>query len=199
MASEVSICNRALQKLGAARIQSLTEDNVRARACNANYSELRDAELRKHRWHFSIKRTQLAADTTAPVFGKTNYFTLPTDCLRPLPPRKADVEWVIEGRKIATDWTAPLDLRYISQITDPNTMDATFREALASKLAYELCEEITQSNIKKRANLDDYTTAIAEARKTNATETVSEEGPEDSWVLARSDSIGNMRADNPYA
>ena len=56
MASEVDICNRALSKLGAARITSLTEDSVNARACNAMYESVRDAELRAHPWNFAMKR-----------------------------------------------------------------------------------------------------------------------------------------------
>ena len=47
MASVVQISNRALQKLGAKSIVSLTEDSVNARAANLCYEDLRRAELRK--------------------------------------------------------------------------------------------------------------------------------------------------------
>lgn len=202
MSSETEICNGGLQILGAARIQSLTEANKNARACNANYFRLRDVELRKHRWGFSIKRVQLAKNTTDPVFGKTNYFELPSDCLRILPPPQLDVDWVIEEaegkRAIATDWTAPLDLRYVAQVTDPNLMDATFRDALSARIALELCEEITQSNKKQETSQNRYDEAMAEAKRMNAIESVSFIPPEDEWITVRTDGIGNLRADNPY-
>ena len=83
--SEVEICNRALQKIGAKRITSLTQDAPNARACNVAYFVLRDMELRNHPWNFSIKRAELAADATPPDWGRQNSFTLPSDflCLRP--------------------------------------------------------------------------------------------------------------------
>ena len=199
MASEVSICNRALQKLGASRISSLTADSKNARACNANYTQIRDSELRKHRWNFSKIRIQLAADSTVPVFGKLNFFTLPPDCMRILPPKSFDVDWEVEGRKIATNWTAPLDLIYISRVTDPNTMDVNFREMVSSKLAEEMCEEITQSNTKRATAFEDYKEARAEAKRNNAFESISQEAPEDDWIIVRTQGVGRMRANNPYA
>lgn len=189
MASEVEICNRALQRLGAKRITSLTDDSRNARSCNAAYFVLRDAELRAHPWSFSIKRAQLAADATAPLFEKARSFTLPASSLRLYEDDPAVVnnnkDWVIEGDKILTDDTAPLDIRYIDQITDPNEMDVLFREALAAKIAFELAEEITQSNTKKRDALRAYEDAIAMAKRTNSIEKTSEKPPEDTWVTVR--------------
>lgn len=189
MASDVSICNRGLQKLGAGRIVSLTENSTNARECAACYEELRDAELRAHTWGFAIKRVQLAADTSAPVFGPANSFTLPADFLRLLPVDPEDLtnseDWRIEGRKLLTNDSAPLNLRYIYQCEDANEMDALFRESLASRIAYELCEKITQSNQKKQAAANDYKRAINEAKRVNAIEKEAEESPEDTWVSVR--------------
>jgi hypothetical protein len=185
MASVVGICNRALQKLGAARITSITEDSRNARSCNNAYAAVRDAELRAHTWTFAIKRAQLAADATAPLFDYTNQFSFPSDCLRVLSPADANLDWTIEGRKILTDGAAPLDVRYVYRVTDPNLFDAVFIEALAARLADELCEEITQSNSKQASARQSYEDAIARARKTNAFESLSAEPPEDSWIAAR--------------
>ena len=134
MASEVEIANRALQKLGAARITSLTDNSVNARACNACYTVLRDSELRAHPWNFSISRAILAADATVPVFTRANAFQLPSDFLRLLPRDPEDNidfhDWQIEGQKIYTNDAAPLHIRYVAQVTDPNKMDVLFRETL---------------------------------------------------------------------
>lgn len=189
MASEVQICNRALQKLGAKRITSLSQDSVNARACNVAFTDVRDAEYRKHSWNFAIERASLAADSSDPAWGRAKSYTLPSDFIRLLPPYPEDnlndLDWQIEGNKILTDDSAPLYVRYIKRVTDPNLMDSLFREALACKLAIELCEEITQSNTKKESLKADYMDAIREAKKLNAIENVAQEPPEDTWISER--------------
>lgn len=189
MASEVDIANRALQKLGAERIVSLTQDSENARACNLAYSTVRDAELRSHPWNFAVKRAQLAADASAPLFGYQNAFTLPSDCLRLLPP---DVwanynthDWQIEGRKILTNDSAPLEIRYIYRVTDTTQYDSLFVESLACAMAQELCEQLTQSNSKAQIIRSDYMAAIRQARKQNAFENISAETTTDSWITCR--------------
>lgn len=184
MASEVGICNRGLQILGAARIVSLTEDTKNARECNTAYEPLRDAELRRHPWSFAVARAKLAPNATGPVFGPAYQYTLPADCLRILPNNEVD-DWQIEGRNLLTDDGATLELRYVQQVVDPNIFDALFREALSARIAYELCERITQSNTKKQAAKNAYQEAVAAAKKANAIERVSADFPEDPWLAAR--------------
>lgn len=185
MASVVGICNRGLQKLGADRITSLTQDSRNARSCNALYEIVRDAELRAHPWSFAVKRVVLAPDSTTPAFDYDYSFTLPSDCLRVLPPNDSDLDWRIEGGAILTNYGDSLNLRYIARITDPNLFDPLFMESLASRIAVELCEELTQSNQKGQGVRDDYKQAIREARRNNAIEKMSDEPPEDPWVTAR--------------
>lgn len=190
MASEVDICNRALQKLGAKRITSLSEDSVNGRACNAAYEIIRDAELRAHPWNFAISRSELAADATEPDWGRGNAFQLPSDFLRLMPPYPEDnsnyLDWQIEGQKIYSDDSDPIYIRYVARISDTSLFDALFIEALSAQLAFELCEEITQSNTKKEALRADYDVAIKRARRANAIENVAAEPPEDTWITARS-------------
>lgn len=189
MASDVEICNRALQRLGDSRIVLLTDDTKRARACNAAYAVLRDRTLRAHPWNFAIVRASLPADAIAPVHGPINQFTLPADCLRLLQPdpwrNMIALDWQIEGRKITTNETAPLLVRYISRVTDPNLMDVLYREALACVIAFEICEEITQSNTKKESIRLDLRAIIAEAKLTNAIENNPADPPDDPWITAR--------------
>lgn len=189
MASEVEIANRALQRLGEGRITALTEASVSARAITTAFATVRDAELRAHPWNFSVKRAQLAASGTAPAFGPANAFALPSDFLRLLPQdvgRQAnDSDWVIEGQSILTDDSTPLEIRYVRRVTDPNQMDPLFREALALRLAKELCEQITQSNTKIQLINSDYQAIIAKARNADAMEVPAEEPPEDTWVTVR--------------
>lgn len=187
--SDVAICNLAMQKLGAARITALSEDSVEARECNACYEAQRDAELRKHPWNFAIARVSLPADATAPAFGPANSFTLPADFVRLLPKDPEEVtnddDWRIEGKKILTNDSAPLEIRYIYRVEDPNEFDALFVEALACKIAIQTCEKITTSSQKKAAVVEEYKSAINSAKRTNAIENVAAEPPPDPWDTAR--------------
>lgn len=189
MASDVEICNRALQILGAARINSLDEDNVRARETSAAYGPLRLALLRKHRWNFAIERDQLAADSTAPAFGRANSFQVPSDFLRLLPPYPEDNtlarDWLVEGRKILTDDDAPLNIRYVADIEDVNQMDSLFREALSALIAAETCEKITQSNTKIQLAREKLKDAVSEAKRVNAIENVPQDSAQDTWITVR--------------
>ncbi len=188
--SKVEICNRALQILGASSISSLTENSENARQCNLAYEPVKKAELRKHNWSFAIERASLAADATAPAFGRSNAFELPSDCLKVLSPypedNTNDRDWIIEKRKILTDESAPLQIRYIYDVTDPNQFDALFAESLAAKMALEMSEALTQSNSKKEFSANKhYKDAIREAKMANAIERVPQDGPEDKWITAR--------------
>lgn len=189
MASKVEIANRALQQLGAKRITSLSEDSRNARAISAAYEPVKVAELRKHPWSFAVKRVQLAASASNPIFERASQYPLPSDFLRllPLDPEAVqnDEDWQIEGGSIITDDTGSLNVRYIANIDDPNTMDPMFREALSARLAYELAEEITQSNTKKREAIRNYEDQIAHAKRVNAIERVALVPPEDTWVSKR--------------
>ena len=190
MADAVSICNLALQRLGAKSISTLTEDTTRERECNRVYQHARDSELRAHPWGFAKTRVQVAADATAPTFGPTNRFALPADNLRVLPTNGFDGSSVqddfqIEGRYIATYSSSPINLVYIRRVTDENDFDSLFIELLVSRIAMDTAEKLTQSNKKKEEAAARYRAAKNEARRINSFENPPQEFPEDSWIMAR--------------
>ena len=86
---------------------------------------------------------------------------------------------------ILTNDGTTLSLRYVARITDPTQFDALFVDALACKIAWQLCEALTQSNTKKQAANQEYVLAIREARKMNAIEIGTQSQPIDEWILAR--------------
>lgn len=184
-ASEVSICNLALQLLGQSRITSLSEDSANARECNASYEAMRDAEIEAHPWSFAVRRATLAPDTATPEFDFDYAFSWPTDCLRPLPPRRDGLDWEMEDRKILTNDGAVIYLRYLAAVTDPARFSPLFVNALAARIALHLCERITQSNQKKIDAEKAYAQAISAARRSNAFAKISDEPPEDPWMAAR--------------
>ena len=82
MASVVSMCNSALNLLGASTISALTDDSKNARLCNQRYEPIRDRVFRGHAWNCLHKRIQLAQNSTAPVVEYSNAYALPADCLK---------------------------------------------------------------------------------------------------------------------
>ena len=184
--SDVAIANLALSLLGASRrIESLLQDHPNARTMAAWYEPVRDATLRAHPWSFAIQRARLAADSIDTLFGDLNRFLVPTDFLRILPPTDTTLDLQIESRYITTTWSAPLDIRYLARITDTSLFDPLFVQAFACQLAISTCEEITQSNTKKTSVREDLKFWLAEARRTNAIERVSETPLDDPWITAQ--------------
>lgn len=191
MASDTETANLALQKLGAARITSLTEDSRNARSINSCYASVRDQELRSHPWNFPRRRTTIAADATAPAYGYNYAFTLPADCLRILKPNDTYLDWQIEGKKILTNQpegntTAPiLNLTYVARITDMNEWDTLAVDALATRLAIQCCIEIKDNGGDLRDLREQYRDVVRLARRTNAMEQIPADAPVDAWDLAR--------------
>jgi hypothetical protein len=201
VASQVDIANLALSYLGAATITSLSDPTTSARVINAEYDLHRKAELRgPNRWRFAIARTTMAASATSPASGPYSYqYPLPADCLRVLDVGDSfpaidlsdyrtswtTADYQLEGRQILTNLPAPLSLRYTQDLTDTSQFDSLFVIALAAKLAWTCCERITQSEVKRKLAIDQYQSAISDARRTNALELVPEYPADSAWVIAR--------------
>ena len=198
MASSVAIGNRALTKVGEARIQSLSDDLEAARVISAAWDILRDDELRAHNWGFAMTRASLAALVSAPDWGFDRQFQLPSDCLRvvqvgeywPGPSLtdyrgSADLMYRIERGKILTDLSAPLKIRYVARIEDTGSWDSAFVEAFACRLAMEIAERITQSTSKRELAYGEYKRALSMAHRANAIEKPPEPLADDTWILSR--------------
>lgn len=191
--SRVAIANLALQKLGAKRISSLTEDSANARSMNAAFDLMRDAELQRYTWGFAKRRASVAADADQTTWGQWNRFSVPGDflCLIRDDETGQAVDWRIEsgeegtGKFIVTADASPLEFPYIARIEDAGQYDPLFVEALACRLALQTCQEITQSTAKEDRIQVQYDTAIAEARRINAIEKPAQDFPEDDWLNAR--------------
>lgn len=182
--SKVSIANGALQKLGARRIESLTQDHPNARSMNAAYDRVRQALLRRYNWSFAIKRASIAADGDGPTWGDWNRYSLPNDHIRLIRDDESglEVDWKIEGGYILSADASPLEIRYVADIEDPTLFDSLFVEAFEHKLALETCEEITQSTSKAANIKEDFDEAIALAKNCGSIEKSAQEFPEDTWT-----------------
>src|ERR1700692_3849259 len=138
MPSDVDIVNVALTLLGQQRITTLNDNVKAARSALAIYEIERDNELRSHLWNFAVKRINLPALTTPPVFGYFAAYQLPDDCIRVIQAGRwapgsqrwlgvvtsEAADWRIEGKTIVsnlvTGWgtstpVGPLPLRYVAR------------------------------------------------------------------------------------
>lgn len=196
--STIDIANRALTKLGSARILSLTDDTKAGRVMNSMFAQVRDAELRRNYWNFALKRASLVALSDAPEWGYAYQYPLPTDFLTLVqvgetyirPNTKDKGNWHIEstdtgGRVIVTDLAAPLRIRYVKRVENSGFFDPLFVEVLAARLAFEACETLTQSGPKKQMASEEYKGALSEAARCNAIENPPDEFPRGSWLDSR--------------
>lgn len=194
MASQVEIFNQALTKLGAQRVIDANDNTRNARTLKAIYEAKRDAELAAQPWTFAIKRAQLPASGTAPAFGWSRAFPLPSDYLAMVEVGENytlylsdcgplfQIESHLAGLAIMTNQVAPLRVRYISRVTNPGLFPPLFVEALACRLAAEACEEITQSLSKREAAWNERQQALREARRVNAIEQPPRKLPDGTWA-----------------
>lgn len=185
MPSVVDICNNALDKLGHGSITSITDGNKSANLCNRNWPLVRNKALREHPWNFAVKRASTAPSTVAPAWGFTYKHPIPSDCLRLLEVYDLTTDdYQIEGRFILTD-DSVLYLRYIYEVTDPNEYDTLFQDLVATRLAFELCESLTQSNTKKEALWNEYKESLTHAKKADGQENPPISLLEDDWINIR--------------
>jgi hypothetical protein len=198
MPSQIEVVNRALIKLGEDRLISLEDDTKAARAVGMVWDTLLDSELARNRWAFSVRRAILPALLEPPAWGYSLAYQLPDDCLQLIwvdgASRSEGIQdfitdstapFLVEGRTILTDIEAPLQVRYVARVTDPNLWEAPFIEAFSSRLAYELAEDLTQSSSKREMAWAEYKTSVGEARRQSAIQNPPQSIPDDSWLQAR--------------
>jgi hypothetical protein len=169
MASTVDICNGALNQLGATTILSLTEDSKNARLCNSRYTQVRDGLFRTHPWNCLQKILELAVDTTAPAWGFSYAYTLPSDCLRLLRILDYDSNYKVEGRKILSN-TSTMKILYVARITDPNEYDELLRETLSASLAADIAFAVTSNNTTATNMYSLFQDKLKDARFVDSTE-----------------------------
>lgn len=170
----IQICNMALAKIGSdSFITSFDDGTKAARHLSIFYEPIRDSLIRSHLWRFARKQYQLAPLVEQPLFDGGYYFQMPTDCLRVVVPDEqyfnAYGRWSVEGNKILAD-TNVLNIVGLQRVTDTALFDPIFTEALATKLAHELCLPLAQSESLKNALKADARELIIRAAHIGATE-----------------------------
>lgn len=195
MASETTIINTALRRLGDGPITSRTDGSPAANVANDLFDDLRDALLRAHPWNFATTRVQLSQSSTTPVYGYDYQFALPTDWLRTLAAHDNDAGFgtlsykmendKIDGAVIVTNATE-VWLRYVRQITDANAMIADFRELLSYRLATDMALPLANSGTLRERLEAGFVAALRRARSVDGAEDTPDEIPISSWLAVRS-------------
>jgi len=197
MPSVVDICNEALDLLGAATITALTQNSKEARLCNRKYAPIRDAVLRAHPWNIAVTRKELAQDATAPDFGFTFQYTLPTEpfCLRVLSffdsnvnsdiaAYDSNVMYKIEGRKVLSN-EGTCRIIYIGRVEDTEQYDSLLSSAIAHRLAAEIAYAITGSGTITQTMNALYEQRLREAKSIDAMEGYPEQPLADTYTNIR--------------
>lgn len=182
--SVVSVCNSALIKIGAARISSITQDTKSAIALNAIFAQIRDEVMAAHPWNFAIKRATLAPTSTEPEYEFDYEYDKPSDMLRILNTYPDDIDYQEENNKILTS-ESELLLRYIYRQDDPSTWSPGFAEALAWRLAREVCYNLTGNATMVQVCDEGYKKALAEARFVDGSVGTPQVLEADLWTQAR--------------
>lgn len=141
--SETEICSAALMLLGANSINSLTDNNDRARTCKLLWPMVLDDELSAHRWNCARKRAELAREAAVPAFGWNYQYTLPADCLRVLEMQDPDENFEVEdGVLMCNNTTAKV--RYLYRNVAFGSYSSGLQTALVARMSAELSLPITK-------------------------------------------------------
>jgi hypothetical protein len=170
----VSLVNEALDHLGQAPIQALTDQTATAVLANRFYDTTRRKTLRLVPWRFAMKVEALALSTDE-ILNWTYAYELPADCVRalrlevPVEISPIDVEFEVVGDQLWTNWPQAR-LRYIRDITDPSKFDDLFADALSAHLAFKMAVPVTgDANRRNEAQIS-FNAALRVARGANGSE-----------------------------
>jgi hypothetical protein len=197
MASEVLICNAALQLIKHSKvITDLTQGTKEANACELVYEELRDTLLSMHNWNFAIKRVKMSRLTEAPAFEWKYSYEFPPDYLRKVSVHansagQGIVAHKLEANQIQSD-AENLYLRYIYRVTDPNLMIPLFRSALSKMIGSRLAVALSQDKRLRKELNDEFTDEdLPTAKSADSIQDTADQLPESSWVTVRHGGRGN--------
>jgi hypothetical protein len=182
--SETEIGNYALGLIGAARIDSFSDNSEEARLCNLYYTMVLEEFLSEHPWNFAQKRVDLSQTATTPVFGFDYEYQLPTDCLRVLK-ISTSYDYKIEEDKLLTD-SNEVAILYL-RTPSVEEFSPKFVAAMGCKMAMLMSYALTKSNTLADRLEKMYERNFALARNYDAQEGGLDrvEYADDEWLNAR--------------
>ncbi len=196
-ASQVSICNIALQLVGAERITAIDDGSEQARSCDILYEPTRQELLRTHLWRFARARAALPASSIDPLWGYDKAFPLPADCLSVFAIDTGSystrgVRWTTEGGSILANTSAPLNILYGRDVTAESEFDVLFVMVFAHQLAVSLVEPLTQDNTKTQILEQKLGRVYQNALAADAVESFEMIEADGSWITNRALTGGSV-------
>lgn len=184
---KLRIANLGLSKISGKIITSFNQDTPSAIAVNLVYDQCRNECLEEADFSFARKIVALSEiDLEIPDFGDgvDIAYAYPNDFLKAW---EFDIKAAItrfQSDGIYSD-TADLLMRYTFLNDNPNTYSAKFCNALACKIAYELCFKINNAKDFAAAKYSEYIKAIESAIGADAQMGTPQNAIQDEWYLAR--------------
>ena len=181
--SRLEIANKALGILGANQIKTWEDKTLEAEAVRKMYQPALDSVLAETDWTFAIKRALLPlSEDKKPAWGEGNYFELPSDLIKIVDVMNRNVLWRREGNYIYSH-ASEFGLVYVARCIDPTYYPSYFIDALASKLAVDMCYLLTNSTEKTSFLIELYKGEYLPIAKTKNAREKSNPVVEDShWV-----------------
>ena len=182
MATEISIANLALIRLGQQKISSLSEDNARAEAISIVYEDARRSVLRSSSWNFATKRAQLSKNTTGPAFAYDYSYNLPADFLKLKRLNSLSTDFRIEGRSLVSNET-PMKIVYIADEKDASLYDGLFVKAFSYRVAADVAKALVGDESVFVRMEQGYQEALMEARVTDSLESPPDVSHDPSYLV----------------
>ena len=146
----ISLCSKALLKIGASTITSFEEGTAEAEVAANLYPCIRDGLISSYPWSFALAQTRLPRLETTPLADYAYAYLLPDDFLRIISAGSGNkgkgLQYRIAKDCLHTD-ISEVNLTYIYR-PDENNFPAYFCEALINKLAAEFCIPLTESSTR---------------------------------------------------
>ena len=175
--SQIQLYNEALLLVGANEISSVTEETNNATLCNRFFESARDYVTVNSRWNSVQSEASLTASATAPIVNDKwlKKGELPNDpyCLRVLDAyvNGVNVDYEVVGRFLYSN-DLPLDIRYVSRISDLSSISPGLFQAIALYLAYKISYPVTRDLQSVKDIYSLYQDHLREARMIDAHEGV---------------------------
>lgn len=147
--TKIGIWNIALDVLREQPLASISDNTPEAKWLTRNYDQQRDYLLERVLWKFALDRASVAADATAPAFGWSYRYLMPTDMVKLVPPTKygewmgTPISYELESGWLLTNVIGPLNIRYVKRITSEGLFTNSFCEILALRLARRMAHWMT--------------------------------------------------------
>lgn len=159
--TNITICNQALNLLGADTISSFTDTtNDAATVCNNIYETIKRQALSLYPWSFALTKLQLSRSSTTPINEWSYQYDMPSTAVsgtplqvynssatRVLPIQQYEILYTSSGPTIATH-EAAIYIDYVTSAITEGLMPSYFVQLLVYMMAWHLAEPVTDQTTK---------------------------------------------------